>query len=192
MTATIPVPSDQGRPFDIVFLDRDGTINARVPRYVTSGSELVLLPGAARAVADLNRSGARVVVVTNQRGIGTGELSAEQLDEVHATLAARLSEEGAHLDAIYVCPHEEGTCRCRKPGTGLFEAALEAAPWAEPARCVMVGDMVTDVLPASRLGLRAILVGDGTPHTGWERADDLAGAVDRLLGRQSSMQREGR
>ena len=90
MTRMIPPPELAASAFDIVFLDRDGTLNSRLPRYVTTPTELELLPGAADAVAELNRSGARVVLVTNQRGVATGELSAHQLDEVHHALRERL------------------------------------------------------------------------------------------------------
>jgi histidinol-phosphate phosphatase family protein len=182
MTRVIPPPELPGSAFDIVFLDRDGTLNSRLPRYVTTPTELELLPGAADAVAELNRSGARVVLVTNQRGLATGELGAHQLDEVHRALRERLSQRGAHLDGIFVCPHDHGTCSCRKPATGLFEQALTAAPWADPARCAMVGDMVTDVQPAASLGMRTVLLESLTSDDdGWERASSLPDAVHRLL-----------
>ena len=182
MTSTISPPELDGAAFDIVFLDRDGTLNTRLPRYVTSPAELELLPGVADAVAELNRSGARVVVVTNQRGLATGELGAEQLDEVHHALRECLSRNGAWLDGIFVCPHDHGTCDCRKPARGLFEQALAAAPWADPARCAMVGDMVTDVEPAAAMGMRTILLGSGTAdETAWDTASSLSDAVRRLL-----------
>jgi histidinol-phosphate phosphatase family protein len=182
VTPLIPPPRVPGSAFDVVFLDRDGTLNSRLPRYVTTPAELELLPGAADAVAELNRSGARVVVVTNQRGLATGELDARQLDEVHHALQERLSHSGAHLDGIFVCPHDHGACGCRKPAPGLFEQALAAAPWADPARCAMVGDMVTDVQPAASLGMRTVLLGSPTSDDdGWERASSLPDAVHRLL-----------
>ena len=171
--------------FDIVFLDRDGTMNARLPRYVTTPAELDLLPGVGEAVAALNRSGARVVLVTNQRGVATGELDLHQVEQVHGALQERLSRSGAWLDDIFVCPHEDGTCRCRKPAPGLFEQALAAAPWADPVRCVMVGDMVSDMEPAASLGMATVLVGpEGGSDARWERASSLPDAVRRLLERQ--------
>lgn len=182
MTAvSIPPPVVPDRRYDIVFLDRDGTINVRVDGYVRGPAELELLPGAGAAVAALNGSGVRVVVLTNQRGLATGDLTQVQLDEVHRALAERLERWGAHVDAILVCPHDEGSCDCRKPLPGLFHAALRAAPWAHPSRCVMVGDMASDVIPALSLGIRAILVGGEPPDPSWERAQDLQGAVGRLL-----------
>lgn len=191
MSAVIPAPACADPAYDIVFLDRDGTLNVRVPRYVTSPAELRLLPGAAAAVAALNRSGARVVLVTNQRGLATGELDPQQLEQVHGALRHRLLRSGARLDAVLVCPHDEGTCRCRKPAPGLFEQALGAAPWADPARCVMVGDMVSDVVPAAGLGMRTVLVEPtGDTATGWESARSLPDAVRRLLDTQNDEDRE--
>jgi histidinol-phosphate phosphatase family protein len=186
MKSEIPPPRCADPAFDIVFLDRDGTMNARVLRYVTTPAELDLLPGVAEAVAALNRTGARVVLVTNQRGLATGELSVQQLEQVHDALQERLSLSGAQLDGIFVCPHDDGTCHCRKPAPGLFEQALAAAPWADPARCVMVGDMVSDVEPAASLGMRTVLLGsEGRTDARWERASSLPDAVRRLLESQS-------
>lgn len=187
MTSAIPPPPCANPAFDIVFLDRDGTLNTRVPRYVTTPSELHLLPGAADAVAALNRSGARVVLVTNQRGLATGELDALQLEEVHCALRERLAPSGAWLDGIFVCPHDNGTCGCRKPAPGLFEQALAAAPWADPARCAMVGDMVSDVEPAATLGMRTVLLGsEAAVDDGWEKAASLSEAARRLLATTSA------
>jgi histidinol-phosphate phosphatase family protein len=182
MSSVISPPLCADPAFDIVFLDRDGTINTRLPRYVTTPSELDLLPGVGEAVAALNRSGARVVLVTNQRGVATGELELHQVEQVHHALRERLSRSGAWLDDILVCPHEEGTCRCRKPAPGLFEQALAAAPWADPARCVMVGDTVSDMEPAASLGMTTVLLGpERGSDDGWERASSLPDAVGRLL-----------
>jgi D-glycero-D-manno-heptose 1,7-bisphosphate phosphatase len=182
LSRTIPPPAFDDPVFDIVFLDRDGTMNVRRPGYVSDPAELDLLPGVGEAVAALNRSGARVVLLTNQRGVATGEVDLHQVEQVHSALQERLSRSGAWLDDIFVCPHEDGTCRCRKPAPGLFEQALAAAPWADPIRCVMVGDMVSDVEPAASLGMVTVLVGPehGT-NGGWQRASSLPDAVRRLL-----------
>lgn len=157
-----------------MFLDRDGTLNQRVPGgYVDDPDRLVLLPGAARAVAALNRAGCRVVLVTNQRGLATGRLGWAQWEAVTARLGNLLAATDAHLDRIEMCPHDRGTCDCRKPAPGLFLSALDAAPWADPARCAMVGDMPSDVRPAQELGMRTIQLGVD--------ATSLADAVDLLL-----------
>lgn len=172
--AELITPAEGDAPWDIVFLDRDGTINERrVDGYVDDPSALVLLPGAADAVARLNRAGCRVVIVTNQRGLATGSLTWDQWSGVMDRFESLLADAGAHVDRVEMCPHQVGTCSCRKPATGLFLAALDAAPWARAERCAMVGDMPTDVTPAHALGMRAIQLGVESPS--------LAAAVDVLL-----------
>ena len=167
-------PAAPDAPWDIVFLDRDGTLNTRVDGYVDGPEQLDLLPGAARAVAALNRAGCRVVLVTNQRGLATRRLTWSQWSSVTAHLGDLLAAAGGHLDRIEMCPHDHGECDCRKPGTGMFLSTLAAAPWADPARCAMVGDMPSDVDPARELGMRAVMLGVD--------AASLADAVDQLLG----------
>lgn len=162
------LPRTDGRaPFDLVLLDRDGTLNVRVvDGYVTRPDELEMLPGAATAVARLTGAGCRTVLVTNQRGIARGLMDRSDLESVHARLADELAAEGGRLDAIAVCPHERGVCACRKPRDGLFRTALAHAPWAAAGRCLMIGDMPSDLEPATRLGMRAERVGDESPLEG--------------------------
>lgn len=131
--------------------------------YVTRPSDLHLLPGAAEAVAAIAEAGARTVLVTNQRGIARGLMTREDLVAVHERLAAGLEEAGGRLDAVAVCPHGAGRCDCRKPAPGLFDEALRRAPWADPARCLVLGDMPTDLEPARGLGMRTVLVGPQLP-----------------------------
>ena len=116
-----------------VFLDRDGVINRKRPEgsYVTSWDEFELLPGALEALALLAKTGARVIVVTNQRGIARGRMTGDDLEEIHTRLRATVSAAGGRLDAIYHCPHE-GPCRCCKPEPGMFEDA--AADLGGPRR----------------------------------------------------------
>ena len=162
--AAIARPSGTGRaPYDLVLLDRDGTINVHRPGYVSDPADLVLLPGAARAVAALNRAGCAVVLVTNQRGMATGHLTRQQLLDVHRSLVAQLADAGARLDAIQLCPHERDTCDCRKPRGGLVREALRRAPWAAPDRCVLIGDQRTDLAAATCAGVTAVRVGGAGP-----------------------------
>lgn len=167
-------PSGPGAPFDLVLLDRDGTLNVRVEGgYVTRPDDLVLLPGAARAVGRITAAGCRTVLVTNQRGIARGRMTGDDLESVHGHLTAGLARGGGRLDAIAVCPHEEGECACRKPRDGLFRAALTRAPWARADRCLMIGDMASDLAPAAGLGMRTIRVGE-------DAGIDVV--LDRLIG----------
>jgi histidinol-phosphate phosphatase family protein len=141
----------------VVFLDRDGTLN-RDDGYLADPDGLVLLPGAAEAVAALNAAGVKAVVVTNQSGVGRGLITEEALARIHERLRGLLAAGGAVLDGIFVCPHQpEHGCACRKPGT---ELALRAARdlGVDPARSAMIGDKPADVALAHRLGGRAVLV----------------------------------
>jgi D-sedoheptulose 7-phosphate isomerase len=148
-------------PLDTVFLDRDGTINRKAPAggYVTSVAEFELLPGTAEAIRLLNELGVRVVVVTNQRGIALGRMSEQDLEEIHARMHAELHAAGARIDGVYVCPHEHGTCACRKPEVGLFRRAARDFPGLRLEQCAVVGDSAADMEAGARLGLTCVLVG---------------------------------
>lgn len=148
-----------GSPYDLVLLDRDGTLNVHRPGYIADPVDLQLLPGAAAAVAAANRAGCAVVLVTNQRGMATGALTRGRLLRVHRALLTGLATAGATLDAIQVCPHEKATCDCRKPSGGLVREALRRAPWAAPERCVLLGDQPGDLAAASAAGVNAFRVG---------------------------------
>ena len=137
------------------FLDRDGTINEKAPEgeYVTSLSQFRYLPGAEDAIRLLADAGWRVLVVTNQRGIALGRMTAEAVDEIHRHLLE------LPIAAVYVCPHEKGVCDCRKPGTGLFLRAKRDFPEIDFARSVVIGDAPSDIAAGEALGCRTILVG---------------------------------
>lgn len=158
-----PIPAGApGAPFDLVLLDRDGTINVRVvDDYVRRAADLVLLPGAAKAIRALNDVGCRVVVVTNQRGVSRGLMTLADLDAVHDQLVTLLGAEGARVDAVLTCPHGTGECGCRKPLPGLVDEALRRAPWARPERSLLVGDSQSDLDAAQAAGVPSRMVVDG-------------------------------
>lgn len=167
-----------------VFLDRDGTINrgAAEGDYIRSPEEVELLPGAAEAIRLLNQLPAKVVVVTNQRGIALGLMSEDDLAAVNARLEQLLAAEGAQLDAILHCPHEKGECDCRKPGPGMFERAAREVPGVSLEGAAMIGDSPLDVEAGNRLGLTTIRLGlsaPGDPKPDFE-APDLLTAVRRI------------
>jgi len=167
-----------GEALRTVFLDRDGVINEKAPEgdYVRRAEDLRLLPGAAAAIARLNRAGLRVVVVTNQRGVALGLYSKEDVLQIQAALEKMLAPEGARLDGFYFCPHEEGACDCRKPQPGLFEQARTDFPEIDPASSVMIGDSLSDVEFGRGLGMRTVFI-DGPAErqrSGAERARELA------------------
>ena len=132
-----------------VFLDRDGTLNcpAGSDRYITEVADLILLDGAAEAVDVLRRAGFTIVVVSNQRGVARGLMTAQRLAELDARL-----RELVEIDAAYYCPHGYAdACECRKPAPGmLLRAAAEHGLDLE--RSWMVGDAATDIEAGERAG----------------------------------------
>lgn len=105
----------------LLILDRDGTLNRRRDDYVASPDEWEALPGALEAVARLNQGGWRVVLATNQSGIGRGLFDMVALNAIHAKMNRQLATVGGRVEAVFFCPHApEDGCDCRKPKPGLF------------------------------------------------------------------------
>jgi heptosyltransferase-2 len=145
-----------------VFLDRDGTLNEDTG-FVKSPEELCILPAVPAALARLKRGGARLIVVTNQSGVGRGLMSLTDLESIHATLRERLAGERVALDAIYFCPHHpDDGCVCRKPKPGMVERAT-AEFHIDLSRSYLVGDQARDIELAHRAGMKSILVTTGPP-----------------------------
>jgi histidinol-phosphate phosphatase family protein len=177
-----------GRPG--AFLDRDGTL-VHDPGFLHDPRAVRLLPGAAAAVARLNEAGYAVVTVSNQSGIARGLYQEADYHAVQQRLTELLWAERAQLVGAYYCPHlpeVSGPCDCRKPGLRLFQDAA-AAHGIALDRSVWIGDRLSDVEPASRLGGRAFLVrtGEGERHVQQARVlgvpvvADVAAAVARTL-----------
>ena len=140
-----------------VFLDRDGTLNYD-PGYLKSAGELRLLPGVGASLARLKAAGAKLVVVTNQSGIGRGLFTHKDLEAVHARLQGLLEQEEAALDAIYFCPHHpDDGCRCRKPGTAMVERAASELQ-LDLTRSYLIGDHARDMQLAKNVGAKAVLL----------------------------------
>ena len=142
------------------FLDRDGVLNED-RGYIATLEDFVMLPGAAEAVANLNRDGWQVLVFTNQSGVARRMLTAERLDEIHAKLRAEIAAVGGELTAIYACPHgPDSDCDCRKPKAGmLLRAAAEHD--IDLSASVVIGDSPRDIAAGNAAGCRTILVLSG-------------------------------
>jgi heptosyltransferase-2 len=140
-----------------VFLDRDGTLNYD-PGYLKIAADLKLLAGVGPALARLKKVGAKLVVVTNQSGVGRGILTLKDLEAIHARLQGLLEQEDVALDAIYFCPHHpDDGCRCRKPNVGMVERAVSELQ-LDFRRFYLIGDHVRDIQLAHRVGAKSILL----------------------------------
>jgi len=139
-----------------VFLDRDGVINVKAPegQYITRWEDFQFLPGVAGAIALLQEASFTVIVVSNQRGVGKGLMTANDLEAIHSRMLAELAASGARIDAIYYCPHDlDARCACRKPEPGmLLQAAKDHA--IDLPNSWMVGDSDSDILAGKRAGCR--------------------------------------
>jgi histidinol-phosphate phosphatase family protein len=173
-----------------VFLDRDGVINRKAPegQYVTRWEQMDFLPGTSEAIRLLNKAGYFVVIVSNQRCVAKGLITASDLESMHARMRRNFEAVGARIDAIYYCPHEmQPPCACRKPEPGmLFDAARKhhldlTASW-------MIGDSAHDVEAGRRAGCKtARLIGEG--NSVGDGADVIASsllrATEKILETQS-------
>lgn len=187
-------------PQPVVFIDRDGTINREVD-YLKSADEFELLPDVEAAIKHLNRSDYRCCVVTNQPVIARGELSFDELRQIHHKMETLLGRQGAFVDRIYYCPHHPHRgfagerielkieCDCRKPNTGMIERGIRELHGAR-TRSWLIGDTSVDIETARRAGLKSILVETGyagLDYRHWTTPDatvpDLGAAVSYILDR---------
>ncbi len=156
-------------------------------------SHFRMFPFAANAIRRLNDASLPVIVVTNQSGVGRGYFPVTMVHAVHEVMTQQLTAGGAHLTAIYYCPHtSDDVCECRKPKPGMLEQAAREHG-VDLGRSFVVGDRYGDIELAHATGSRGILVrtgyGEGDLRengAGWPKqpdfvADDLAGAVDWIL-----------
>ncbi len=148
-----------------VFLDRDGTMAKDVP-YCSRPQDFQLLPRAGDGIRLLNNSGVKVILITNQSGIARGYFTRQMLARIHHKMRRDLAGYGAHIDAIYYCPHhpDEG-CDCRKPKPALiYRAAREHD--IELSQSFFIGDHWRDVEAGHWAGCGTCLISpNGTPET---------------------------
>jgi D-glycero-D-manno-heptose 1,7-bisphosphate phosphatase len=141
----------------VIVLDRDGTMVID-RHYLDDPDGLEFEPHAAAGLRRMYENGHRLVVITNQSGIGRGLFSVERLAAIHARLETMVQGIGAKLAGIYYCPHTpEDRCECRKPGSELLLRAAADLGF-DPARCVVIGDKMSDVEFGARLGALTILI----------------------------------
>ena len=148
----------------VMFLDRDGILNERPSQgtYITAPEQLRIIPRNAEALATLARQGIRLIVISNQAGVGRGVMTMEQVDAVNDALQERLSKYGVTLERIYTCPHgwDEG-CVCRKPQPGMLHTAADDLGIFLP-RVIFVGDDVRDVEAGNAAGAQTIYISEAS------------------------------
>ena len=160
-----------------IFLDRDGVINENRADHVTSWADFALVPGALAGLRALSSLRLPLVVVTNQAIVGRGQITADALHDLHASMRALLAQHGCPITAVYACPHRpEDRCGCRKPEPGLFYRAAREHN-LDLGRSYYVGDALTDIAAGQAAGCTTIVVrtGRGLSQTLREQARSYSG-----------------
>lgn len=142
----------------LVILDRDGVINHDSDAYIKSPEEWKPIAGSLEAIALLNQAGYRVLVATNQSGVGRGLFDMATLNAIHDKMHRALGQAGGRVDGIFYCPHaQDAGCACRKPKPGLldeiahrFGVSLDGVP--------VIGDSLRDLQAAAAVGAQPVLV----------------------------------
>jgi D-glycero-D-manno-heptose 1,7-bisphosphate phosphatase len=143
-----------------LFLDRDGVLNVRIPGdYIRTPETWVPTPGMEAALAQLSQRFERILVVTNQAGIGKSLMTEADLARVHDKMCAVVSAAGGRIDGVFYCPHRaDAGCACRKPATGMGWQALAQFQDIDFSESWMVGDSLSDILFGKDLGMHTALI----------------------------------
>ncbi len=136
-----------------VFLDRDGVIIENREAYVRSWEDVKFFPNTFSALRVLSQSPFKIVIVTNQSAIGRGIITSEQAAEINQRIVQEISEAGARVDGLFVCPHApQDHCDCRKPLPGLIFKAAGALD-IDLRSSIMIGDALSDVQAGQAAGI---------------------------------------
>ena len=174
----------------VAFLDRDGTV-IEEKDFIRTPDEIEFIPGSIEAIKILKKLDYKIIVISNQSGIGRGILTVEMVAKVNEGFLKKLKKENAEIDALYFCPHHpEDNCDCRKPRTSLIQKAVEEQK-LDLEDAVVIGDKLSDVELGKKLGAKTVLVLTGYGKREAEKAntsqiepdfiaDNLLGAVNWL------------
>ena len=145
----------------LVILDRDGVINFDSEQFIKSPDEWHPIPGSLEAIATLTQSGYRVVVASNESGIGRGLFEMATLNAIHAKMHKMVAQAGGRIEAVFFCPHPaDSHCACRKPRAGLLEE-IASRYHMDLTGVPAIGDSPRDLLAAAAAGAVPILVRTG-------------------------------
>jgi len=162
----------------LIILDRDGVINQDSDSYVKTVDEWLPIPGSIEAMARLCHAGYRIAVATNQSGLSRGLFTIDDLNAMHRKMHRELATHGAHVDAVFFCPHgPDAGCACRKPNPGLLEE-ISSRMQVDLVGVPCVGDSYRDIAAANAMGAIPILVRTGKgERTMLEHRPELLGTV---------------
>jgi len=153
----------------VLFIDRDGTlIEEPADKQVDALNKIRLMPNVMNALQSLQTQGYRLVMVSNQDGLGTSSFPQEDFDLCQDHVLSLFSSQGICFDEVFICPHlPKDNCDCRKPRTGLLTRYL-ASNELDTSASAVIGDRETDMTLAERLGVKGLLVGDSDTAISWD------------------------
>lgn len=144
-----------------IFLDRDGVICQDKKKYIKKWGEFEFIPHIFRVLRVFKDRGYRVIIVTNQGGVGEGLMTMNDVTGIHSRMKQRIYGEGGRIDAIYFCPHtKDDECICRKPKPGMFFFAKKNYPDIDFKNSFMIGDRWSDMDAASAVGIKTCMLID--------------------------------
>ena len=174
----------------LIILDRDGVINEDSDDYIKSPVEWQPIAGSLEAIAKLSQNGYKIVVVTNQTGLGRELFTVEALNAIHMKMNTHLAQFGGIIDAVFFCPHiPEDNCNCRKPKPGLYNEISERL-CVSLKKVFCVGDKMTDIQAIQSAGGKPVLVRTGQGQSEIDQGlvpegipvyGDLAQFIDEIL-----------
>lgn len=148
-----------------LFLDRDGVINHEKDNdYINTWTEFVFYPGTVDAVRRFSKLFHRIIVVTNQRGVGKGVTALEDLEQIHRNMREEIMMAGGRIDAVYYCPDLDESSYHRKPNPGMGLHALKDFPDIDLTRSVMVGNTLSDMQFGRNLGMYTVFLTTTRPE----------------------------
>lgn len=175
----------------LIILDHNGVINQSSDTFIKTPDEWIPIPGSLEAIARLTYSGYRVIIATNQSGIGRGLMDMAAYNAINDKMHKAINQAGGRIDAIFFCPHtNEDKCLCRKPATGMYEEIMQRYG-VNLNNVPTIGDSLRDLQAAAAVGAIPILVLTGKGQRTRAKKDipantqifeNLSMAVDALVG----------
>ncbi|MBL0056700.1 MAG: HAD family hydrolase [Chitinophagaceae bacterium] len=172
-----------------LFLDRDGVINHEKHQdYIHTWDEFRFYDGALEAIALFTKRFARIIVVTNQKGVGKGVTKQKDLEHIHDSMIMEVSKAGGRIDAVYYCPDLDDNSTHRKPNPGMGLQALKDFPEIRTDKAIMVGNTLSDMQFGRNLGVKTIFLSTTRPEVDLtdERIDGVYDSLSSLAEALSS------
>lgn len=164
-----------------LFLDRDGVINKELPDdYVKNWNEFTWEPGSKDAIAKLTQFFDKIFIITNQRGVGIGVMTENNLTDIHSKMLAEINDAGGRIDKIYYCTDVDRNSYNRKPRPGMGLQAKADYPEIDFSKTVMVGNTLHDMEFGKTLGTRTVFIDEKKKYNG-AKTEEMDEIYDSLI-----------